>query len=437
MWLYVPEMSYRFAPESVGLNLESSSLSDFWEKTLAASATWRGKPQPPQAWSRRWKAGGFIRHLSGLTFSPSTLALGVASFISSLQETPAKTTASLESAPALTENGSLPLKSFGSLMSAGLILSSARTSRGTRTDSLRPSSRHWSDWATALRQEYSVRQKPEIPCGASDCSSWPSASVMDTGDNTDLAKIQARRQKHKARAMNGNGFGMSLGEASRTWHAPRCNDPEKRGEITDDPRNGLAGQSENWSSPKASDPEKAGPNMRGSKGDVPLPGQAAQWMAPAVPNGGRTASHAIQKGNTLTNADGEKVQLGLEHQAKQWSAPRASDMKGSTEGSMFRQDGTSRDDMLQYQAEQFFRLPSSQDQPIAGGSMSSIDGPNSNQPSAKRKLNPIFVEALMRWPTGLSGFERLEMAWTQWWLVMPIYLSELCSRPTPQQATLF
>jgi hypothetical protein len=75
-----------------------------------------------------------------------------------------------------------------------------------------------------------------------------------------------------------------------------------------------------------------------------------------------------------------------------------------------------------------FHPPSSPDQPIiAGGSKSSTAGPNSNQPSVKRKLNPIFVEALMRWPTGLSGFERQEMAWTRWWQLMPSFLSMLVS----------
>ena len=145
-----------------------------------------------------------------------------------------------------------------------------------------------------------------------------------------------------------------------------------------------------WSSPKASDPEKAGPNMRGSKGDVPLPGQAMQWIAPMAAD------------------DGQKV-TSAAHQA-----------------------------MLCNQAVSF-RPPSSPDRPIAGGSMSSTGSPNSNQPSVKRKLNPIFVEALMRWPTGLSGFERQETAWTRWWLLMPSFLSQLCSQPEEgeQQMDLF
>jgi hypothetical protein len=192
---------------------------------------------------------------------------------------------------------------------------------------------------------------------------------------------------------------LYLAEVAQDWHAPRCNDPEKRGQISDDPRNGIAGQVENWAGPKVL---QGGPNSnreaRGA-GGPDLQEQATAWAAPAAQN---------HKGSS----------------------------EGSSEGSMVRQDGKSREDILSYQAEQFFRPPSSQDQPTAGGSMSSIDGPNSNQPSAKRKLNPIFVEALMRWPTGLSGFERQEMAWTRWWLLMPSYLSELCSPPERQQMSL-
>jgi hypothetical protein len=104
---------------------------------------------------------------------------------------------------------------------------------------------------------------------------------------------------------------------------------------------------------------------------------------------------------------------------------------------MFRQDGKSRESLLGFQAEQFFHPPSSLDRPIAGGSTSSTAGPNSNQPSVKRKLNPIFVEALMRWPTGLSGFERQETAWTRWWLLMPSFVSALCSQKDEAQGSLF
>lgn len=90
------------------------------------------------------------------------------------------------------------------------------------------------------------------------------------------------------------------------------------------------------------------------------------WMAQQVPNGGRSTKHAEQKGNTLYH-NGKKVQMGLESQAANWAGPAAQNHKGSSEGSIIRQDGKSRADILSYQAEQFFHPPSSPDQPIIAG----------------------------------------------------------------------
>ncbi|WP_244309739.1 hypothetical protein [Sphingobium fuliginis] len=152
--------------------------------------------------------------------------------------------------------------------------------------------------------------------------------------------------------------------------------------------------------------------------------EAAKWTAPSATDADR--------GGTITEAmTGTSLAQQVKSMNDRWAAPAAQNHKGSSEGSsegsITRADGKSREDILSYQAEQFFRPPSSPDRPIAGGSMSSTDSPSSNQPSVKRKLNPIFVEALMRWPTGLSGFERQEMAWTRWWLLMPSFLSALVS----------
>jgi DNA (cytosine-5)-methyltransferase 1 len=121
----------------------------------------------------------------------------------------------------------------------------------------------------------------------------------------------------------------------------------------------------------------------------------------------------------------------LPNQAQQWPGPAARDFKGVNRD-VPTPDYNARP-LNEVAAD--FRPPSSQGPPIAGGSMSSTDGQNSNQPSVKRKLNPIFVEALMRWPTGLSGFERQETAWTRWWLLMPSFLSTLRSPPTPDQGS--
>lgn len=330
MWLHIPPQhlpetdladpsatSSASAPGSAGSSSESSSPLTPWENRAAASCTWRGKPQQPQAWSRRWKQGGFIRLLSGLTCSPLMADRGAASFISSLRAIPARTTPLPESAPGPMANASSPPKWSASLPSAGLILSSARTCRGTPADSLRPLSRHWNDWATALRQEYSARPKPATPCGASDCSSWPSARVergaytRDRGNPdaprptleglaetwrapSDISKRGGSQPSDKRQA---GGQSVNLEDQAEHWMGPQVPNGGRSTSHAEKVGNtlyhgdkkvqlGLESQVKSWSSPKASDPEKAGPNMRGSKGDVPLPGQAAQWAASC----GRTAS---------------------------------------------------------------------------------------------------------------------------------------------------
>jgi hypothetical protein len=52
-------------------------------------------------------------------------------------------------------------------------------------------------------------------------------------------------------------------------------------------------------------------------------------------------------------------------------------------------------------------------------------------------LNPLFVEWLMGWPTGLSGFERAATEFSRWLLQMRGCLSALASRkPEPPQGRL-
>lgn len=407
MWLYIPNLpstSSASAPASEGSSSESSSLSTASANLVAGSATWRGKEQPLPAWSRRWKQGGFIRRLSGLTLEPSTAQHFADLWISSLRATRARETRLRESGSGNWTIGGCSIAPSTSSIKLGLLVSSVRTCRGTRTDSSPSPFQHWSDWAAALRSEYSRRPKPATPCGASDCSSWPSARTSDTngaGEHGDGGlDLRTAASEWKAPVADDTGTrtkrygqgGMALSMQVDQWEAPSVavTDGSRmtRGGARSDELL-LTGQavetSQKWSSPKASDPEKAGPNMRGSKGDVPLPGQAANWPAPAARD---------HKG--VNSADHLEVSTGSCHL-----------------------------DQLPNFVEHVFHLPSSPALATADGSTCSTASPNSNQPSAKRKLNPIFVEALMRWPTGLSGFERQETAWTRWWQLQRSFLSAL------------
>ncbi len=193
-----------------------------------------------------------------------------------------------------------------------------------------------------------------------------------------------------------------------------------------------------WIAPVADDTGTR--TKRGGQGGMALSMQADQRAAPQARDHfpAHSDSYIAAKkaqGHGMRNLNDEAA--NWTHESLTWPAPAARDHKGSSASSIVRQDGKVRNDMLDYAAEQFFHPPSSPDQPIAGGSMSSTDGPNSNQPSVKRKLNPIFVEALMRWPTGLSGFERQETAWTRWWLLMPSFVSALVSQKPQGQGELF
>jgi hypothetical protein len=407
MWIYIPNTS-----QPVSLSAQASGdltlLSPSQCQAIAPSVTWRGKLVQPQALSRRWRQGGFIRLLSGLTLEPSEASRGADAWISSLRAIHASPTASRGTAKAIKTNVSSSIKCFADLTKAGLILSSAKTSPETQTASSPHSFRGWKQWAAALRLEYSARPKRGTATGANDCSSWRSA------------------HDHPGDGQHSDAHGP------RMWPTARANDSEKRGEVGNDPRNGLVAAAEHW-------------------------------LTPNVPNGGRTIHHAEVMGRTAMH-QGKKVQIGLESQVENCSTPRASDgEKGSPNQSfgaggvpltnqasnwssptvrihkgggtaLTRADGRSRLDMLDWQAESWERsqvetslISSYPDQAIGGGEASLTDIPNSNQPSPKRKLNPIFVEALMRWPTGLSGFDTAATALTPWLEQWRSFISMLAS----------
>lgn len=361
-WLYVPSVSAQASEVS-------TSASASLDPTRAASLSWRGKHQQPQAWSRAWKRGGFIRLLSGLTCELSTLERGVVQWIASCRAIPAKETASPESGSVKPMTAGCSTELSRSSIKAGLRPSSARTFLGTSSDSSRLPSQHWSDWAAGLRQEYSARSRPEPTTGESASSFWPTAVVKDDGKTPEGHLAMKKR----------------MGERDGTF--------ANRTAITS-----LSVIVQQWSTPKASDGEKGGPNMRGSKGDQPLPSQAAHW-----------------------------------------ASPRLRDYRGSGPATT-RSDGKSRMDMLDYQAEQGFHSLHL-GQPIPDGQTSLPQ---------RRRLNPLFVEWLMGWPEGLSGFDTAGTASCHspqpshgcgcmacWLTTQREHLSRLLTIAPPAQASLF
>lgn len=260
---------------------------------------------------------------------------------------------------------------------------------------------------------------------------------MDTAEGSDLDKVQARRAKHKARGINGNGFGESLSEKAQVstleWMAPRVarggytrdkGDPEKQ-------RATLEGQATEWRAPMAGDSKRGATSTRGGNseyqdkaGQHSLVTQASKWVAPL----------AADSGEKITMAS---HQVSLMRQAQSWPGPQARDYRSAEKQQSEHDLWGTKGLPLEQVAVHLFRPPLFQDQATSlDGENSSPAIPNSSPPSPKRKLNPFFVEALMRWPTGLSGFERQATAWTRWWQLQLSYVSQLVSASStesPQQ----
>lgn len=399
MWLHVPTMSSGSAPASEGSSLESASR----DQALAVSATWRGKSLPPRGWSRVCRTGPFTRLLSGLTLPPSTASLGVESWIASLRATRASQTASPERASGKTTTAGSSTTSSGSSTKYGLLVSSARTSLGMRTDSSRPSSRHWKEWVTALRLEYSQRAAPEPVTSASASSSWPTATAnMVTGAGS-----------------NGRDGGDNLQTAVATWPTPMAGTPAQNG-------NNYAG------------------NNDFSRRVMEI---VSQWETPSV---------AVTAGSRLSRGGERSSELLLTGQAiavSRWPTPAARDHKGSGTA-ITRSDGKSRMDMLDWKAERGFSLPPVPTTPV--GSRSSdprrislrlylmLMWPKPLSFGKLRKwagrvtrpkLNPSFVDWMHGWPSEWTDLEQAVTGFRPWLLHSRGELSKLLS--PPRQMSLF
>jgi hypothetical protein len=101
MYLSIPSKS---APAWACLARDYAPGSPEWASTLASAATLNGKHTQPQSWQRAWKTARWMQHLSGPTFSPSTLQPGLEQWIASLRASRARTCPLRGDAPGLMAN---------------------------------------------------------------------------------------------------------------------------------------------------------------------------------------------------------------------------------------------------------------------------------------------------------------------------------------------
>ena len=179
----------------------------------------------------------------------------------------------------------------------------------------------------------------------------------------------------------------------RAWRTPT--DDSRRGAQTPERRLAgnhtvnLADQALGWPTPKAT---RTGAN-RARIGKLALPGQARLWPTPNVPNGGRVNPPGTSA--TGQAPDGSKKQIGLDEvaraSAQRWMTPTARDHK----------DGATT-------------LANTPVNGLLGRQVLKTGTAGSDSSAVRRTLNPLFVEALMGWPAGWTGFGSAATAWSLW-----------------------
>jgi len=170
-------------------------LDERGSEALAQSAWWRGKRSPSPLWRRRWSKVAWLRHLSGVTCEPSTLARGVASWIASLAATHVSRSVSPAIAVAKTIPviyGQMSLAFFESASPPGV---SSRTSPAICLSEDTMSSESFRRWASALRAHCGRRRKSARPIGESDCSSWEFGTLLPTPTASDYGSHRGIGQR--------------------------------------------------------------------------------------------------------------------------------------------------------------------------------------------------------------------------------------------------
>ena len=428
MWLSIPLKS---APAWACLARDYAPGSPEWALPLASGATLNGKHTQPQSWQRACKTARWMRHLSGPTFSPSTLAPGLEQWIASLRASRARTCPLRGDGPGLMAN-----EAASSSTSSILPTLAVRDTSFWRTSqaSLLPPPPLWT-----RPKENSLSARPPA-----SWENWPTAGGTRNGS--------LFQRPTWAPATGANGGFAGRGEK---WTTPQAHDVTERGsgqKPTSAAGNAcLARDARTWPTPDCNTATysngRMGPNIREA---------AAMWMTPNVPNGGRHVPPELvdSKGRT---ADGQKRTVGLESQTKYWNAnsaatnsrntsdatdaptakatgrptprgtdgtkggpnqagskgdlmlpsaaaqwptPAARDSKGPNSERHAMETGGGRKHMDQL--ANFVAHSSHQAQPTSDGPTSSPAPSGSPRPSTKR-LNPYFTEWLMGWPAGWTS----------------------------------
>lgn len=377
-WCYVPEMDFPCAQAAADSIWASASQNpSFTQDVLSNGKRIHAKQSSPPSAPDTLPRPQFGTTLEPLTLNPSPVPL-----IRYSPDTRAKVKALLEIEPDKTMSAGYG-KTLPEL-SKSLAPASDGVFSKTSGDMLRlaskPCCEAFKAWALRIALAYSQRQKQARRMNGKEYSSWPTAKAISGGANSN----------RKARGAGG----PDLQEAAQNWTTPSSSDGARGG----------TGVTE---------------NMSGSS----LTQKVAQWPTPM-------AGTPAQNGNSAAGNNDFSRKAEALAKTINWPTPVKRIHKGS--GAVItRKDGKSRLDQLDYLAEQGF-FHRDQVMPTHGRKsllkartlrplwalMTASGSPGTLlrlwKTHAKRRLNPLFVEWLMGWPSGHALCDCSAMEFTHW-----------------------
>ena len=346
MWIAPPSIRLSFALELGCSEKDLQPDFDTWVSIAAVSSTLNGKHTRAQSWKLACRKGLWLQRLYGAAISENSLPLSfVAQWIASLLASRAKTSAWRDGVRASMENAAAC-----SLTSSTLPTLAVRGSCFWRTSqaSLLPPPPLWTKPKGLLMSA----RPPE------SWENWPTAGGMRNG---------SLFQRPKWVPATGESGGSAL--RGGKWTTPDvCSGARDMSKI---------------------DPELQ--KRADTKRTTGLPTEVAMWLTPNVPNGGRSVSAELVASKCMTK-DGQKRTIDLGAQVTHWATPQARDHKSANSEEHCTVTGGGRkhmDQLSNFVAHS--SLPALKTRP----------GPTScaSTPPTPRRLNPIFGEWLMGWPS--------------------------------------
>jgi hypothetical protein len=459
VWLYIPSPSVPASGCSTSEPKPGPTSSDL--DLCTRSVTSSGKLAPLRSWQRAWKMGRFHRLQFGRISQHSMRAdfdawiFSQRGSLASRTPWPERSAATMTSEPAGPTSSESWTTAIRRWFSSKTYLTSSTSGSPSKNSSLSAATESWVRCSSEL-------QTLAQGISGSGFSCWPTATANDDNKTPEAHLRMKQRMGERDGTFANRTAVTSLQVYSQMWPTARREDGESCGNhpnATDsltgatgnwmtphgmsgmDHKGNVGGggefakQVQNWSTPRTitgggESGDRKKELGRDESGGGDLQAQAAIWQTPA------TDSFRSRGGD-------RKHEMGLDQQVRSFfPSPAARDWKGANapEG-MTRQDGKSRADqlanfveysipawrtpcerdhhphglenrtrnvaqiLLAHQAEAY--SPSSPQGPAPpSGRICWCNSPNCDQPSHRRRLNPVFAEWLMGWPLHWTNEQR-------------------------------